>query len=73
MGTSPTNLAISWSDDDYQTFTTPRNLDISAERFRLTRLGTFSRRAWKYAFTANQPFRAEALELNVETGHYATN
>ena len=68
--TSSVNASISWSDDDYVTFNTPRTVDISKTRKVLLRLGAFERRAFKLTNTANSPVRASSLEMNVRRGHY---
>lgn len=72
QGTSG-NISISWSDDDYQNFSTARTIDPSTGTRRITRLGSTQRnynnkRAWKITETVNRPFRGEALELWYEEG-----
>lgn len=67
------NISISWSDDDYQNFSTARTIDPSTGTRRITRLGATQRnynnkRAWKITETVNRPFRGEALELWYEEG-----
>lgn len=63
-------LDISWTDDHYQTFTTPRNMDIQSRR-KLTRLGRFKRRAFKLDYAGSDKLRLEALEFNVGVSQYA--
>ena len=60
-------LNVSWSDDDYQTFSTPRPMDLSTRPF-LTRLGSSRRRSFKLEHTDNVPLRMEAIELELEKG-----
>lgn len=67
--TTPAPLSISWSDDDYTTFTSTRDVDLS-DRPMLTRLGSFQRRAFRYEFDANAPMRLEGLEVELEQGGY---
>jgi hypothetical protein len=62
------NTGISFTDDDYQTFSTERNVDMSTGRPRLTRLGSARRRAWKITDAVNAPFRAEAIDIDVTVG-----
>jgi len=62
------NTSISWSDDDYQNFSTARTIDLSTGSRRITRLGSTQRaynnkRAWKITETVNAPFRGESLKL----------
>lgn len=66
---STSALGISWSDDDYNTFSTVRSVDLSG-RAILTRLGSFQRRAFRYTFDSNLPMRLEALEVDVDLGGY---
>ena len=61
--TSPTT--ISWTDDDYQTYSNPKNTDLSYARKRVARCGSFRRRAFVISNTANTPMRIEALELDI--------
>lgn len=71
LQTSASALNIAWSDDDYKTFSTNRSVDMSNSENWLTRLGIFKRRAFRLQHTANTALRLEALEVNVEQGHYA--
>lgn len=62
------NISISWSDDDYANFSTPRTIDSSTGTRRITRLGSTKRdnnnkRAWKIEEAVNRPFRGESLKL----------
>lgn len=65
---SSTNVAISWSDDDYQNFSSAVNLDISDPASRITGLGSFYERAFKLTHTANSSFRARSLVGYMDTG-----
>lgn len=60
--------SISYTDDDYQTFTTAGTVDLSTDRPRLTRLGSSRRRGWVITNTTNTPFRIEALEGRYKLG-----
>jgi hypothetical protein len=59
---------IRYSNDDYQTWSAYRPVDMSAQRSQLTRLGRGRRRAFDMINYDNQPIRVEALELTVEEG-----
>lgn len=61
-------LSISWTDNDYQTFSTARTVDISTQRPRLDRLGKFRERAFKFTFTDNQPFILLSVEVDLNMG-----
>lgn len=54
---------IRWSDDDYNTNSKYKSVDLSTNRSRLRRLGNCSRRSFEIRHTDNTPFRIEALEI----------
>ena len=60
------NALLRYSDDDYQTNSRYRKVDLSAKRSRLHRLGSMSRRSFEVRHTANTPFRVQALEIEGE-------
>jgi hypothetical protein len=61
MQASSSPLAISVSDDDYNTFTTLGTVDLSKPLPRLNRCGAAYRRAWSFSHSANTPMRLEAM------------
>ena len=61
---STCTVAISWSDDDYGTFSTARNVDMSSDRAYLSVCGIARRRAFKLTNATNTPCRLEALEFD---------
>lgn len=65
---SASAIAISYSDDDYQSWTTVSGLDLSSDRTRALRLGSSRRRAWGITHSADTPMRVEALELRYSDG-----
>ena len=55
---------LSYSDDDYQTWSTPRAFDTTLANPRLTRIGSHKGgRAYKITDETNAPFRAEAIQI----------
>jgi hypothetical protein len=58
---------IEWSDDDYQNWKTARTLDLTKRAFTKAG-GIFRRRAYRIKHESNNPFRAEALELELSEG-----
>lgn len=66
--TTDANLMVSWSDNDYQSFNTPRAINLNQQLPRLERGGVFRRRAYKFEFTANAPLRIERVELELNQG-----
>ena len=63
------NLAVSYSDDDYATFSTARNIDLSSIQKSATGWGASRRRAWKFAHAANTACRIKAVEFEYEVGN----
>jgi hypothetical protein len=61
-------IGVSWSDDDYQTWSTNHIVDLTDDFPYLGRLGAFRRRAWRVTHTHNMPLRIEALELLMDLG-----
>lgn len=60
---------ISWSDDDGQTFTTPRNLKVTSNNPYITQCGRFRSRNWRIAYTDNYPFRMWGLSMDLNVGN----
>lgn len=63
-----TSFSLSWSDDDYQTWSTPRTVIISDTMPSIQQLGAFRRRAWKLTYSQPYPMRFEGAELTVNMG-----
>ncbi len=61
-------LSIQTTDDDYATYTTARQVDLSLELPALTRLGRFRRRAFKLTYSDNYPMRLHHLEVDYNIG-----
>lgn len=68
--TTSGTVDISWSDDDYITFTTARTVDPTATRMRLTQCGASRRRAFKITDSQPRALRLEALELTYKLGSH---
>lgn len=67
--TSTANLDIQISDDDYQTYSSVRSVNLNQEFPCLQRLGRFRRRAFKLSMTANVPGRLHHLEVDFNIGN----
>lgn len=67
-GTTNCPLTVEWSDDDYNTYSTPRTLNLNGTMSAILRLGYFRRRAFRFTF--NQPYllRLEAIEVDINNG-----
>lgn len=67
----PTNSAyvtISWTDDDFQTWSTGRTVALNQAYPQLNSLGSFRRRAHKIVHTGNARFRVQKLEMDLNMG-----
>lgn len=66
VGDQGSTITIRWSDDDYSTWNSYKTLDTVRPWF--PRCGSFRRRAFNIRHTANEDFRTEALEFEVDAG-----
>jgi hypothetical protein len=65
--TSSATMNIRWTDDDYQTWSSSKAVDLN-KRATIHGLGRFQRRAFELTSTANAPIRIAVLELTGEVG-----
>lgn len=56
---------LRWSDDDYQSFSKYRRVDLSAEQSKLNRCGSFRRRAFELRHVADTTIQLSALEIDL--------
>lgn len=61
---SSSPLSIQWSDNDYTSFTTARNVDLNTARPYLSNCGSFRRRSIKLTHSAATPCELEAIEID---------
>ncbi len=66
--TSSALLSVSYSDDDYQTFSTARTVELNQEYPVLTQLGRFRRRAIKLTYSGTNRIRLHRLEVSYNIG-----
>ena len=59
---------VRYTNDDYQTWSKYRPVDLSAQRSQIYRLGRGRRRAFEVINYDNLPIRLEALEIVAEEG-----
>lgn len=64
---SSESVDISWTDDDYITFTTARSLSLIPGR-KLSRLGRTTRRAWQLEYSGQEYLQFNALEAKASLG-----
>lgn len=67
-GISNVQFDISWSDDDYNTFSTPIPLQMNPYMAAISQLGSFRRRAFKVGYSQPYPCRLDAIELSINLG-----
>lgn len=71
IGEKPSSTAsvdVSWTDDDYQNYSTAVSVDMFQELPSITRLGNFRRRALKITGTHAQPFSLYKVECDLNMG-----
>lgn len=61
-------LKVRKSDDDYQTWSNFREIDLSKKRPRITKCGSFYRRAHNFRHESNTSMRLMAVDLQMDTG-----
>jgi predicted heme/steroid binding protein len=59
---------VSWSDDDYKTWSTERSLNFNADLPAIHQLGQFRRRAFKLRYSSPKLFRIEMIEVDINKG-----
>jgi hypothetical protein len=65
---SNSNVSISWSDDDYQTFSTPVTINLNQDLACCYRLGWFRQRVFNITYTDNFPIRISDIEVDINKG-----
>jgi len=61
--TTTTSINISFTDDDYQTFSTPRSISLQYPRKQLRNCGASRSRAWMMTHEDNTPLRLYAVKI----------
>jgi hypothetical protein len=61
-------LNIQYSDNDYQTFSAARGVDLSVSRSQAYGFGQSRRRAFKFTHQSNNPLRLVSMELQYDIG-----
>lgn len=61
-------VSIEFSDDDYATWSTARNLPLSGWFPVLTQLGVFRRRAFRISYSQPYRLRLEGMEVDINQG-----
>ncbi len=65
---SDANISLQWSDDDYQTYSTARTINLNQDLPSTYNLGWFRQRNFKISFTANENLRLQEIEVEINKG-----
>lgn len=60
-------IAVKYTDDDYQSWSTARNLSLSS-RSKLSALGKFNRRAFNLKYSGQNRYRAMKAQITYYKG-----
>jgi hypothetical protein len=61
-------INVSWSDDDYQTYSTPITVNLDQDLPCCYRLGWFRQRSFVFTYTDNFPMRISDIEVDINKG-----
>jgi len=67
-GSGTNSISISFTDDDYVTYSTPRSVDCNHERVNLQQWGRFRTRAFKITHATSQAFKLYSISADVNMG-----
>ena len=62
------NLSVEISDNDYQSFTTARDLNLNQDLPCLRQLGSFRQRIFRFTYSDNYPMRIQDVEVDINKG-----
>ena len=63
-------VTLSWTDDDYQTWSNDKQIYLTDDFPNFARLGCFRRRAFRIEHAINYPLRMESLEITFQEGEH---
>ena len=67
-GANNVPLTCQWSNDDYQTLSAVRTINLNPVFSGIYRLGMFRRRSFKFTYAQPYPWRAEGMEITINKG-----
>lgn len=67
-GGASNSLSVEWSDDDYNTWSTPRTLSFNNDFPMIQQLGNFRRRAFRFKYYGAKLLRLEGIEVDINVG-----
>jgi len=62
-------VLVSWTDDDYKTWSTARSLSFNYDYPKITQLGNFRRRAFKFSYSLPHLLRLDGFEVDINKGN----
>lgn len=62
------SIDVQVTDDDYQTYSTARSINLAHERPNAQQWGRFRTRAFKFTYTADAPLRIRNIEIDLNMG-----
>lgn len=68
MTSSASNMTVSWTDNDFQSFTATRTIALNNAYQQLYALGAFRARGWEFTYADNFPMRWRSVELDYTQG-----
>ncbi len=61
-------MYLSYTDNDYQTFSTPLPVDVATDKPAVYSQGQSRRRAYQWTYSDNYPMRVHALDVSITKG-----
>lgn len=61
-------VLVSWTDDDYQTWSAARSLSFNYDYPSIAQLGNFRRRAFKFSYSLPHLIRLDGFEVDINKG-----
>lgn len=62
------SIDVQYSDNDYETFSTARTIDLDHERADAPQWGRFRTRSFKFTYTSDNPLRIRTIEVGLNMG-----
>ncbi len=70
LATGTSNISVSWTDDDWATLASTRNINVFSENSYFKQAGRFRTRSFRVEYSDNYPLRMTALELELNIGSH---
>lgn len=63
------DIDVQYSDNDYETYSTARSIDLDQERANAPQWGRFRTRSFKFTYTSDDPLRIRTIEVSLNIGN----